>query len=247
MASTDQGSRASAAKRQQRHGEPMPRVLVVSDIRLLREAFAALLEHEQGIAIVGTAGPPQAPVLAAELRPDVVLLDATRGGNLSSARELAEQHPTAKIVAFGVAETDADILSLASAGVAGYVSEDAATEDMLRVVKSAMRDELLCSPRAAATLCHHVAVLSRGGPLAGLNDAHCALSKRELQIADLIDRGLSNKDIARQLGIQVATVKNHVHNILDKLKVRRRGEAAACLRAALQRPHHHQGAGASSD
>jgi DNA-binding NarL/FixJ family response regulator len=227
-------------------GGPVPRVLVVSDIRLLREAFAALLERGQGIAIVGTAGPPQAPALAAELKPDVVLLDATRGGNLGCARELAEQHAATKVVAFGVAETDADIVSLASAGVAGYVSEDAAAADMVEVVRSAMRDELVCSPRAAATLCHHVAVLSRGGPLAGADGAPCTLSKREMQIADLIDRGLSNKDIARHLGLQVATVKNHVHNILDKLKVHRRGEAAACLREALARPRHH-GADASAD
>jgi two-component system nitrate/nitrite response regulator NarL len=245
MALIDRASRAGTAGRRQCHDGLMPRVLVVSSARLLREAFAVLLEHEQGVAIVGTAGPPQAPVLAAELRPDIVLLDATRGGNLGCARELAEQHPTGKIVVFGVAETDADIVSLASAGVAGYVSEDAAAKDMLAVVKSAMRDELLCSPRAAATLCHQVAVLSRGGAEAGLNDTH-PLSKRELQIADLIDRGLSNKDIARYLGIEVATVKNHVHNILDKLKVRRRGEAAACLRATLARPRPHD-AGAPSD
>lgn len=246
MASTDQALRPSAAEQQRCHDGPMPSVLVVSDIRVLREAIAALLEHGQHIAVVGTAGLPQAPVLIAELRPDVILLDATRGNNLGCARQLAEQHSRSKIVAFGVAESDSDIVSLASAGIAGYVSEDAAAEDILAAVGSAMRDELHCSPRAAATLCHHVAVLSRGDPLAGLNGIHSPLSRRELQIADLIDRGLSNKDIARRLGLQVATVKNHVHNILDKLKVRRRGEAAACLRAALQRPHH-QGAGTSSD
>jgi DNA-binding NarL/FixJ family response regulator len=139
-------------------------------------------------------------------------------------------------VAFGVAETDAEIVALAAAGIAGYVRDDAAAEDVVAVLKSTMRDELLCSPRAAATLCHHVAVLSRdghGGPPA--KSPAPALSKRELQIGDLIDRGLSNKQIARQLGIQVTTVKNHVHNIFDKLKVHRRGEAAACLRTALRR------------
>jgi len=125
---------------------------------------------------------------------------------------------------------------LAAAGIAGYVRDDAAAEDVVAVLKSAMRDELLCSPRAAATLCHHVAVLSRDGH-GGLpaESPAPALSKRELEIGELIDRGLSNKQIARQLGIQVTTVKNHVHNIFDKLKVHRRGEAAACLRTALRR------------
>jgi len=214
------------------------RVLVVSEIRLFQDAFAALLGRQAGVCVVGMTNPLQAPAQTAELRPDVVLFDATRAGNLGYARILADQVPASKVVAFGVAETDAEIVALAAAGIAGYVRDDAAAEDVVAVLKSTMRDELLCSPRAAATLCHHVAVLSRdghGGPPA--KSPAPALSKRELQIGDLIDRGLSNKQIARQLGIQVTTVKNHVHNIFDKLKVHRRGEAAACLRTALQRMH----------
>src|SRR5260370_42650058 len=212
------------------------RILVVSEIRLFQDAFAALLGRQAGIRVIGMTNPLQAPAQTAELRPDIVLFDATRAGNLGYARALADQVPAAKVVAFGVSEPDAEIVALAAAGIAGYVRDDAAAEDVVAVLKSAMRDELLCSPRAAATLCHHVAVLSRDGhdgPPAKYPSP--ALSKRELQIGDLIDRGLSNKQIARQLGIQATTVKNHVHNILDKLKVHRRGEAAACLRTALRR------------
>jgi len=163
--------------------------------------------------------------------PDIVLLDMTRPGTLECAQRLAEQLSATKVVAFGVGETDAEIVALASAGVAGYLRNDAAIDEVSAVLASAMRDELLCSPRDAATLCHHVAVLSRDGQA---RPSRTTLSKRELQIAGLIDRGLSNKQIARQLGIQASTVKNHVHNILDKLKVHRRGEAAACLRTALR-------------
>jgi two-component system, NarL family, nitrate/nitrite response regulator NarL len=224
----------------------MPRVLVVSDVRLVREAFATLLGPGQGVSVIGTAALLQASVVVAELGPDVVLLDAMHRSNLGCAKELAGSRAT-KVVAFGVAETDADIVSLATAGVVGYVREDSTVEDMLAVLRSAMRNELLCSPRAAATLCHHIAVLSRNGGAADLDGmASAALSRRELQIADLIDRGLSNKEIARQLGIQPATVKNHVHNILDKLKVRRRGEAVACLRAALTSGPWNRSAGASA-
>ncbi len=211
------------------------RVLVVSGIKLFQEAFAALLGRQAGVRVIGMAGPPQALAQATELRPDIVLFDATRPGDLGYAKTLAEQMPASKVVAFGIAETDAEIVALAAAGFAGYVRNDAAAEDVVPVLKSAMRDELLCSPRAAATLCHHVALLSRDGhresPAAS---SASALSKRELQIAGLIDRGLSNKQIARQLGIQATTVKNHVHNILDKLKVHRRGEAAACLRTTFR-------------
>lgn len=236
MASINRALQTSAVERKC-DDEPIPRVLVVSDIRLFQEAFAALLARCQGVDIVGTAGPAQAFAVAAELRPDVVLLDVTHRRNLDCAKILAEQSPATKVVVFGIAETDAEVVSLAAAGVSGYVREDAESQDVVAVLRSAMRDELLCSPRAAATLCHRVAVLSRDAPG---TSSPVALSNRELQIAELIDHGLSNKEIARQLGIQAATVKNHVHNILDKLKVRRRGEAAACLRVALQaRPQAH--------
>jgi DNA-binding NarL/FixJ family response regulator len=225
MAASNQASPVSVAERQGNDG--MLRVLVVSSIRLFWEAFATLLGRENGITVVGTASPPQASVVADELRPDVVLFDATRQGDLDYVKALADHQPAPKVVAFGVADTDAEIVRLAAAGVSGYVCNDAAADDVAAVLSSTMRGELLCSPRAAATLCHQVALLSRNG-LAEASPS--ALSRRELQIAGLIDRGLSNKEIARRLGIQAATVKNHVHNILDKLNVRRRGEAAACLR-----------------
>jgi two-component system nitrate/nitrite response regulator NarL len=214
---------------EQQNDDAAPRVLVVSDIRLFREALTALLGHEHGIAVVGDASPPQASALVNELRPDIVLFDASRHGSLDYAKQIAERRPASKVVAFGVVESDAEIVALAAAGVVGYICNDAAAENVVAVLTSAMRDELLCSPRAAATLCHQVALLSRDGRR---GPARAALSRRELQIAGLIERGLSNKEIARRLGIEAATVRNHVHNILDKLKVHRRGEAAACLRTA---------------
>jgi DNA-binding NarL/FixJ family response regulator len=215
------------------------RVLVVSGIRLLRESFAAQLGREGGVDVVGVANPPLALARTVELHPDIVLFDVTRADNLGYAKTLADQAPASKVVAFGVGEADADaeIVALAAAGIAGYLRDDAATEDVVDVLRSAMRDELQCSPREAATLCHQVAVLSREGRAGSAGaSAAPALSKRELQIGDLIDRGLSDKQIARRLGIQPTTVKNHVHNILDKLKVHRRGEAAACLRGILRTP-----------
>jgi len=211
------------------------RVLVVSEIRLFQDALATLLGRQAGLSVIGMTNQFHALTQTAELRPDIVLFDATRAASLGYAKTLSDQVSASKVVAFGVAEADAEIVALAAAGVAGYVRHDATAEDVVTVLKSAMRGELLCSPRAAATLCHRVAALSReadGGPPS--EPRALTLSKRELQIADLIDRGLSNKQIARQLGIQATTVKNHVHNILDKLKVHRRGEAAACLRAALR-------------
>jgi DNA-binding NarL/FixJ family response regulator len=242
MASSNQASLVRADARQS--NDRTLRVLVVSYVRLLQEAFTTLLTGRHGITVVGTTTPPQASATADELRPDIVLFDATREDDLGYVKGLADRRPAPKVVAFGVAETDAEIVTLAAAGVSGYVSNDATAEEVAGVIASTMRGELLCSPRAAATLCHHVALLSRNdhsGPQPAI------LSQRELQIARLIDRGLSNKQIARQLGIQAATVKNHVHNILEKLNVHRRGEAAACLRTPPQVRSSAVGTSARSD
>lgn len=242
MAASDHTSLESAAAGQ--GSDARMRVLVVSSVRLFQEAFVALLERQHGITVVGVASPPQASAIADELRPDIVLFDATREDSLDYAKGLADRRPAPKLVAFGVAETDAEVVSLAAAGISAYVRNDAAAEEVAAILASAMRGELLCSPRAAATLCQRVALLSRG---AQTGTPAAALSKRELQIATLIDRGLSNKDIARRLGIQAATVKNHVHNILEKLQVHRRGEAAACLRMLPQERSSGAGTSARTD
>ena len=213
-------------------GTPL-RVVVASEIRLFQDGIAALLEPLDDIRVVGKTSCLQAPGRVAQLEPDVVLFDATRAANLEHAKRLTEQAPSAKVVAFGAAEADADIVAFAAAGIAGYTRDDAAPEDVVAVLTSAMRGELLCSPRAAATLSYQVALLSRNARTAAPG---LVLSMREMQITGLIDRGLSNKHIARLLGIQATTVKNHVHNILDKLKVHRRGEAAARVRTALPKP-----------
>lgn len=126
-----------------------------------------------------------------------------------------------------------------AAGTAGYVRDSAESKDVVRVLEGIMCDELPCSPRAAASLYRCVATLSpHTNHTADVVNLHhtcpVPLSRRELQIAHLIDRGLTNKEIARQLGIEAATVKNHVHNICEKLSVHRRGEAIARIRAALR-------------
>lgn len=213
-------------------GKPVLNVVVASEVKLFQDGIAALLDHANCVRIVGTASLPQVLAKVAQLHPDIVLFDATRPSNLEYARALANRTPAPKVVAFGVSETATELLALAAAGVAGYVGNDAAPDDVVRIVLGAMRGELVCSPRAAATIYQHLALLSRD---TCSESSSSSLSEREMQIAMLIDRGLSNKEIARTLGIQATTVKNHVHNILDKLNVRRRGEAAARLRAVLRR------------
>lgn len=213
------------------------RVLVVSDVRVVQQGLRLLLTQQHGVDVVGTVDMSHAKEQSARLHPDLILFDAARLGCLEFVKDLVEAAPDCKVVAFGVKEREAEILALAAAGTAGYVRDSATSSDVVRVLEGVMCDELPCSPRAAASLYRRVAMLSpRGSDTADIADSLdiCPLSRRELQIADLIDRGLTNKGIARQLRIEAATVKNHVHNICKKLNVHRRGEAIARIRAMLR-------------
>jgi len=209
------------------------RVLVVSNVRVVREGLNSILAQRGGVDVVSTVDVPHAGDRSAQLHPDVILFDAARQDSVEFVKDLVASAPHSKVVAFGVKETGEEILALAAAGTAGYVRESAEGSDVVRVLEQVMCDELPCSPRAAASLYRHVAVLSQGGnDLVGNGHADTMpLSRRELQIAHLIDRGLSNKQIGRRLGIEAATVKNHVHNLCEKLQVHRRGEAVARIRA----------------
>ena len=209
------------------------RVLVVSNVRVVREGLNSILARRGGLDVVSTVDVPHAGDRSAQLHPDVILFDAARQDSVEFVKDLVASAPHSKVVAFGVKETGEEILALAAAGTAGYVRESAEGSDVVRVLEQVMCDELPCSPRAAASLYRHVAVLSQGGndPVGNGHADTMPLSRRELQIAHLIDCGLTNKQIGRQLGIEAATVKNHVHNLCEKLKVHRRGEAVARIRA----------------
>jgi len=205
------------------------RVLVVSDVRIVQEGLQCILAGRDAVEVVGTVDTLHAVEKSAQLRPDVVLFDAARHDSVDLLKNLVASAPNSRVVAFGVKETDGEILALAAAGTAGYVCNGAETSDVVKVLERVMCDELPCSPRAAASLYRRVATLSRRA--AGVGNDGVPLSPRELQIAQLIDCGLTNKQIGGELGIEAATVKNHVHNMCEKLDVHRRGEAAARIRA----------------
>src|SRR5215831_2664735 len=197
------------------------RVLVVSDVRIVQEGLQLALARRNGVALAGAVDTPHARGQAERLNPDVVLVDGARDDSAEFIKTLVACLPRSKVVAFGVKETDEKILALAAAGTAGYVRDSAESVDVVRVLERVLCDELPCSPRAAASLYRRVAMLSQSGnepEPEGRPTGAVPLSPRELQIALLIDRGLTNKEIARQLSIETATVKNHVHNLCEKLE-----------------------------
>jgi DNA-binding NarL/FixJ family response regulator len=220
------------------------RIIIVSDARLYREGLALSLAGIDRVVVVGIADTlASALTCIEESSPDVALLDIAMPDALTLPDAVGAVRALVKIVAFSVAETEDEICTCAEAGIAGYVSRTGSKEDLVAAVENAVRGEVLCSPRMAASLFRRLAVRVRTTWQEGPD---ATLTGREHDIIALIDRGLSNKDIARQLKISTATVKNHVHHILEKLQVRRRGAAAAVLRettaawATLRRPPRQQ-------
>jgi two-component system, NarL family, nitrate/nitrite response regulator NarL len=205
------------------------RVLVVGEIRLYREGLALILGAEPGMTSVGTVADVSDALTAfRELEPDVVLVDGATSDAAAAVRSLVAAEPGMRVVVLGVEEREAEVIAYAEAGVSGYVTRNADTRTLCQTLSTVAAGGTLCSPHIAATLMRRVATLSaqRARPA---NTSR--LTIREREIVELMRDGLSNKEIAQRLCIEVATVKNHVHNILDKLDVRRRGDVAAALRA----------------
>lgn len=213
-------------------GGAVVRVVVLAAVRIYRDALASGLAGRADVRLVGAADGDEALELVYRQKPDVALVDVSAAAGLKMVRALREAAPELKIVVFALGDVDEDVLACAEAGVMVFVSPDAPTDRLIHAVESAQRGELLCSPRVAKVL------LGRLGSVAGSQPrrANAALTDRERQIGGLIEEGLTNKEIAVRLRIEVATVKNHVHNVLEKLGVARRGQAAAWLRAAAADP-----------
>lgn len=220
------------------------RVVIAVDVRLYREGLAGALGSCGSVHVLATADSSQDALTAVEtMRPDVLLLDTSVPGSLDLVQTVAAAGRDVRVVALALG--DDDVMGCAEAGIAGFVRRDASLDDVVTTIQSVARGELLCSPRVAAAL------LRRLGALAATHRSHTSpngLTRREHEIIGLIDQGLSNKDIASRLGIEVATVKNHIHNLLEKLHLHRRGEAAAYLRteaprraSAAQGEHRHAG------
>ena len=207
-------------------------VFIISDVRLYRDGLSSSLAHEGSLEVLGASEPSPTLDRLARLVPDAIIFDITMRDGLQLARELHVRWPNAKIVAFAVSDIDCEIVAGAMAGISGYVHRDGSIRDLVMEVLNTVRGELHCSPRLAARLLQQVASLSLEGANAA-NPRHAVangardLTRRESEILGLIEKGLSNKEIARAINISFATVKNHVHHILDKLHVRRRTQVLA--------------------
>jgi two-component system nitrate/nitrite response regulator NarL len=216
----------------QAHDRPAPlRLAVVADVCLYREGLAGALARRGEARVLGTAATrAEAAALVRDARPDVVLLDMATPQAADIVRDARAAHADVKIVAVAVAESEELVLACAELGLAGYVARTASLDDLIETVRAVARGELVCPPHIAGSLFRRVAALAgRTAPAAAPAPAD-VLTPREREVLSLIDRGCTNKEISRRLSIELSTVKNHVHNVLEKLQVRRRSAAAARMR-----------------
>jgi NarL family two-component system response regulator LiaR len=207
-------------------------VLVVDDHAVVREGLRTFLELQDGIAVVGEAADGEAAVRQAEaLRPDVVLMDLVmpRLDGVGAMRELRRRLPATRVIVLTSFVDDERLLPAIQAGAAGYLLKNAAPSELARAIRAAHSGEALLDPLVAARLVDAIAQ-PPGEPAAE------RLTAREREVLALIARGLSNKRIARELGIAEKTVKTHVGHVLAKLGVTDRTQAAVhAVRMGLDR------------
>lgn len=206
----------------------MKRVFILSEVRLYREGLARLLRRDQRLAVVGTSDDVSdalEQLAGLEEPPDAVLLDVPAPAGLEGLAQLGAAVPTARIIVLNVSDRDEQgLIAWAEAGVGGLLARDVDLDDVAQAVQTTASGGTVCSPRLAALLLRRLARSPGERPVTS------PLTSREREIAELLEQGMSNKEIAARLQIELPTVKNHVHSILTKLKASRRGQAAAMLR-----------------
>lgn len=218
----------------------MIRVLLVNEIQLTCHILAAVLDEEPDIGVVACASSAEEALdRVGDCDLALVSTDLDNNGSLELVRAIKAAAPATKVLMLGLAESEEHVLPYVQAGAFGYVLPDDSVDELLNRIRTASENRALVSPHIAAALISRLNDLSQlaagesarlgtglGAVLRG-DDGTLSLTPREREILELIQRGLANQEIADELTIEVGTVKNHVHNILQKLDVGSREDAAA--------------------
>lgn len=209
----------------------MIRVLLVNEVRLVSNVIAAVMDGVTDISAVGAAATIEEALTRLDTC-DVLLVSARLPGDgaLRLTQAVAKTNPSVRVLVLGLSETRERIMRYIEAGASGYVLKDDSVDDLLERIRAAHAGQALVSPELTAAFIERISELARMSAdmengIAGSPD----LTSREYEILEMIGQDLTNQEIAEQLCIEVGTVKNHVHSILQKLNVSSRRDAAAYL------------------
>jgi DNA-binding NarL/FixJ family response regulator len=203
------------------------RVVIADDHALFRDGLAAILDTEPHIEVVGQGGTAQEAVsLARDLLPEIILLDIDMpGGGLEAARSIANDCPVTKIVILTASEEDDHLFSALKIGARAFILKGVAARELIRILHAVAAGESYVPPALAASVLlemHETGARSREESKNPINE----LTERERDILENLAQGLSNKEIGEKLFLSEKTVKHYMTNILQKLQVRNRVEAA---------------------
>jgi DNA-binding NarL/FixJ family response regulator len=207
------------------------RVLVVDDHPTFRRGLGALLASLEDVELAGEAEDGEASVrLAAELHPDVVVMDLDMPGigGIEATRRIVAAQPSMAVLVLTMLDEDESVFAAMRAGARGYVVKGADTDDVLRALQSVARGDAVFGPAVAGRVLSYLTrPLSARDPM-----LFPELSEREREVLELMARGLSNGEIARKLVVSPKTVRNHASNVFTKLQVADRSEAVLRARRA---------------
>ncbi len=212
-------------------------VLLVDDHNLFREGLANILSDQDGIEVVGQAANGEEAInKARELLPDLILMDIKMPGmsGLAVTKLIKEEMPHTRIVMLTVSEDEDDLFEAIKSGAEGYLLKTIKSRDLIDMLKGVIQGEIALTKLMARKLWREFAQQT---PQPQQPAAYqTVLTRREMEVIRLLSEGISDKEIASRLIISVRTVKNHVHNILEKLQLQNRFQAASyALRKGLMK------------
>jgi len=211
--------------------EPI-KVLIVDDHEVVRMGLRTLLERRPHFLVVGEAGSVAEAVQAARrTRPHVVIMDVRLpdGSGVEACREIKQENPEVQVIMLTAFADEEALFGAIMAGAAGYILKQARSQSVAEAIERAARGESLLDPSVTAQVLQRLRQMASGA-----RDEMASLSPQERRVLALIAEGKTNKEIARELYLSEKTVKNYVSNILAKLNLRRRSQAAAFLARRLE-------------
>jgi len=205
-------------------------IIVLTPVRLFGDGLAACFRSRPDtcvLAVVDDLESLRDSLATTDV--DLVLVDVTQGVDLFDLRAIASEWPDVPLVALGLNEQRQEVIQCGRAGFAGYVARDASIDTLCNALAEIVAGRLACPPEISGGL---LRALFRRDPRSEEPEIDLALTRRESEVLRLLGRGLSNKEIGCELFLSVATVKHHVHHVLEKLKISRRAEAMQRVRDA---------------